>query len=86
MAIDVPLDAPIPTTDAMYYWWEPQGVWVNRTDYYFLLARQTPAGSGPAAGAGARPPAARQKTFFNSWRTPYARGFNPRAREGRDFL
>jgi hypothetical protein len=74
MAIDVPLDAPIPTTDALYFWWEPEGVWVTRTDYYFLLARRTPAGERAAAGR-YRPPVARQQTFSNTWRNhPYASG------------
>ena len=74
--MDVPLDAPIPTTDALYFWWEPEGVWATPSQYYFLLARRTPAGGGAAAGEKTlRPPAARQQTFSNTWRNhPYASG------------
>ena len=53
---DVPLDVPIPTTESLYAWWEPDGVWVTWTDYVFLLARQKKpparsASSGDAAAA-----------------------------------
>jgi hypothetical protein len=70
--IDVPLDAPIPTADALYFWCESEGAWVTPTAYYFLLARRTPAGERAAVDRRDRPAAARQQTFSNYWRNPYA--------------
>lgn len=63
---DVPLDVPIPTGQAIYAWWEPEGVWVNWTDYVFLLARQKkpPAAErGGEAADAARSPLG-QASFF----------------------
>lgn len=66
---DVPLDAPIPTTETMYVWDEAGGSWVTWIDYVFRVLNGSAAtrrdGSGDAAAATRRAPA--QSPLFEKW-------------------
>jgi hypothetical protein len=56
----VPLDAPIPTTEAIYVWDDVGGYWLRWVDWVFAVAHRHEPGGGKAA---APPPAAQSSLF-----------------------
>lgn len=62
---DVPLDAPIPTAEALYVWNEVDGVWERPIDWIFRALHRAAEGGGEAIEAPAAavpPPPARRQT------------------------
>jgi hypothetical protein len=59
---DVPADAPVPATEAMYVWDAAEGCWVTWADWIFAEARRN-----AAAKAVERPRGPRQAAMFRGW-------------------